>query len=134
MLEDNKEQPWQFGFYNKSKDKVITFIVHQEKIEMQEEEEIFKKPDTKIKQIDIEKITISFKEILKKTEEFIKKKYPKELSNKTIAILQGLDKYGTVWNLTYITHSFNTINIKASPEDGKILHDKIESIMGFIKK
>lgn len=134
MLEDNIEQSWQFGFYNKSTDKMMTFIIGQNTIETNEEEEIFKKPDTEVKPIEIKSIKISFKDILKKASDFQKKKYSKELPNKTIAILQNLEKYDTIWNITYITQSFSTINLKINPESGKIVNDSIESIMGFIKK
>ena len=133
IIEENREQPWNIGFYRKSTDKVVTFIV-DEKIDIREEEEIFKDPDTKIKPIETKKTKIPFSDILEKVKKFTDKTYPNELINKTIAILQNLEKYGTVWNITHITHSFNTINIKASPEDGKILYNNIESIMGLIKK
>lgn len=133
ILEENTEQPWSLGFYRKSTDKVVTFIV-DEKIDMQEEEEIFKKPDTKVNLIETEKAKMPFSDILEKAKAFTDKTYPNELIKKTIAILQNLEKYGTVWNITHITHSFNTINIKADAEDGSILYNNIESIMGLIKK
>ena len=75
-----------------------------------------------------------FSGILKKTKEFTDKTYPNELINRTIAILQDLEKYGTVWNITHITHSFNTINMKLGAEDGRVLYNSIESLMGLIKK
>jgi|TARA_Y100000310_G_scaffold336554_1_gene421424 hypothetical protein len=134
MLEDNKEVPWQFGFYHKATDKIITFIVDQDMIEIKEEEEVFKKPDTVVKQIDTEKIEISFKSILKKAKEFQKNKYPKELVSRTIAILQNLEEYGNIWNITYMTHSFKTLNMKINPENGKVMHHSLESLMDFIKK
>ena len=134
MLDDNKEQPWQFGFYHKSTDKIVTFIVEETQIGIQEEEEIFKKPETEVKQIDLEKVKIPFKDLLKKVKEFQKKKYSKELVDKTIAILQNLKEYGTIWNITYLTRSFNTLNIKANAENGRIIHHNIDSLMSFAKK
>src|SRR3989338_7604693 len=130
IIEEDKEQPWNLGFYNQSTDKVATFVIDSN-VEMQEEEEIFKKPETEVKPVETEKAKMLFSGILEKVKEFTDKTYPNELINKTIAILQNLEKYGTVWNITHITHSFNTINIKASPEDGKILYNNIESIMGL---
>ena len=73
MLENHKKVPCQLGFYHKATDKIITFVVDDSLIEMKEEEEEFKKPDMVIKQIDIEKLKISFKKILKKTEELKRK-------------------------------------------------------------
>lgn len=134
MLEDNKKVPWQLGFYHKATDKIITFIVDEGLIEIKEEEEVFKKPDTVVKQIDAEKIKISFKEILKKTEKFKKKEYPKELVSRTIAILQNLSEYGLVWNITYVMHSFKTLNIKVNSENGKIMHHSLDSLMDFVQK
>lgn len=133
IIEESKEQPWSLGFYRKSTGKVATFIV-DEKIDMQEEEEIFKDPDAKVKPIEAEKAKISFSDILEKVKKFTDKAYPNELISRTIVILQNLEKYGTVWNITHITHSFNTINIKADAEDGKVLYNNIESIMGLIRK
>ena len=134
MLENSKSSSWQLGFYHKTTDKVMTFIVDETEIKIQQEEEIFKKPDMEVKQIDIKKVKISFEKILKKAEEFKKEKYPKELVSKTIAILQNLEEYGTVWNITYVTHSFKTLNMKINSENGKILHHNLESLMDFIKK
>ena len=101
---------------------------------MQQEEEIFKKPDTEVKPIEIEKAKLLFEKILKKAEEFQKKKYPKELVSKTIAILQNLEQFGTVWNITFVMHSFRTLNMKINPESGEILHHNLESLMDFVKE
>ena len=67
MLEDNKSIPWQLGFYHKSTDKMITFIVDKNEIKMEKEEEIFKKPGMEVKPLDIEKAKISCNDIFKKT-------------------------------------------------------------------
>jgi hypothetical protein len=79
MIESNKESPWQLGYYHKSTDKVVTFIVNEE-IEMQQEEEIFKKPDMEVKEIDIEKVKLSFEKIMENIARFQKEKFPQELA------------------------------------------------------
>ncbi len=134
MLDEHKKVPWQLGFYHKATDKIITFIVDDGLLEMKEEEEVFKKPDMAVKQINIEKLKIPFNQIFKKAEEFKKKEYPKELVSRTIAILQNLKEYGTIWNITCITRTFKTLNMKVNPENGKIMHHSVESLMSFIKK
>ena len=134
MLENNKSTPWRLGFYHKSTDKMMTFIVDEGEIKMEKEEEIFKKPGMEVKKVDIEKIKIPYDEILKKAEEFRKNKHPHELARKTIVILQNLGEFGNIWNITYVTHSFNTLNIKINTENGKILHHSLESLMDFVKK
>ena len=134
MLENNKSTPWRLGFYHKSTDKMMTFIVDEDEIKMEKEEEIFKKPGMEVKKVDIEKIKIPHDEILKKAEEFRKNKHPHELARKTIVILQNLGEFGNIWNITYVTHSFKTLNIKINAENGKILHHSLESLMDFVKK
>jgi len=133
MLEDNKTMPWQLGFYHKSTDKMITFIVEDE-IKVEKEEEIFKKPGMEVKPLDIEKAKVPYNEILKKAEEFKKNKYPKELVSKTIAILQNLKEYGNIWNITYVTLSFKTLNMKINAENGEIIDHNLQSLMDFVEK
>ena len=134
MQENNESGQWQLGFYHKSTDKMITFIVNNDEIKMEKEEDIFKKPETEVKKEDIEKAKIPYTEILKKAEEFKKKKYPKELVNRTIAILQNLNEYGDIWNITYITHSFKTLNMKINAENGESIDHNLQSLMDFVKK
>lgn len=134
ILENNKSTPWRLGFYHKSTDKMMTFIVDEGEIKMEKEEEIFKKPGMEVKKVDIEKIKIPYGEILKKAEELRKNRHPNELARKTIVILQNLGEFGNIWNITYVTHSFKTLNIKINAENGKILHHSLDSLMDFVKK
>ncbi|MBU90431.1 hypothetical protein CMO94_02715 [Candidatus Woesearchaeota archaeon] len=134
MFDGNEDSQWQLGFYHKSTDKMITFIVDKDEIKMEKEEEIFKKPGIEVKKLDIEKAKIPYDEILKKAEDFQKKKYPKELVSKTIAILQNLEEYGHIWNITFVTHTFNTLNMKINPENGEIVHHNLQSLMDFVQK
>ena len=56
------------------------------------------------------------------------------MARKTIVILQNLSEFGNIWNITYVTHSFKTLNMKINAENGKILHHDIVSLMDFVKK
>tara|TARA_Y100000310_G_scaffold342247_1_gene444655 strand:+ start:63058 stop:63552 length:495 start_codon:yes stop_codon:yes gene_type:complete len=131
-LKTPDDDSWNLGFYHKTTDKMTTFTIHQE-IEMNEEEEIFKKPDMEVNPIDVKNVKLPLKEILKKAEDFQKEKYPKELANKTIIILQNLKEYGNVWNITLVTHTFKTLNIKISPENGEIKYHSLDSLMDFVE-
>ena len=134
MLENGKEDDWHFGFYHESTEKIATFILGNDKIEFIQEEEIFKKPDDKIIPIDFKKSKISLKKILEHTSKALKDKYPSELVNKTIAILQNVDENGTIWNITYLTNSYKTINFIVNPENIKIIRESMESLTSLIKK
>ena len=134
IIGDKDFDGWQFGFYTKDNDKVTTFTVNEEKIEINKEEEVFKKPSMSVNEINLDKIKLSLEEISEKVETFRKKTYPKELQEKIIVILQNLDDFGDIWNMTYITKAFNTLNIKISAENGKILQHKLSSIFDFKKE
>jgi hypothetical protein len=133
-IENDKESPWQFGFYHKSTDKMATFIIKEDCIEAQGEEEIFKKPDMEVKPLDIKAVKFPIKSLIAKTKELQKKEYPKEVINKIILILQNLEEFENIWNITCITHSFKTLNVKISPEKGEILSHNLDSLMDFIQK
>ena len=68
---------------------------------------------------------IEFRFLGEENEQIIKKK---------IAKLQNLEEFGNIWNITYITLAFNTLNIKINPENGEILNHNLESLMNLIKK
>ena len=53
---------------------------------------------------------------------------------KTIAILQNIKPHGNIWNLTYITQAFNTLNMKIDASTGKILDHNHSSIFSFRKE
>ena len=127
------EGAWQMGYYNKKEDKITTIIVDDE-MKITPHEEVFKKPDTKVSKVEMGKVKLSFAEIMDNTSEFQKKEYPKEEANKIIAILQNLEKLGTVWNITFITKAFNTLNVKVNAEDGKVLEHKLSSIFDLRKE
>ena len=132
MIENDKNSPWQLGFYNKSTDKIITFVV-EDKIKTEKEEEVFKKPGMEVKPLDMEKAKISHDEILKIAQKFQKKEYPKELMSKTIVILQNLEQYGNVWNITFVMHSFKTLNMKINTENGNIIEHNLQSLLDFVE-
>ena len=133
-IENNETSPWQLGFYNKATDKITTFVIGKNEIAVQKEEEVFKKPGMEVKPIEMEKAKLKFNEIITKAEKFKKEEYPKETISKTISILQNLRDFGTIWNITFITGSFKTLNMKLNPDNGEVLHHALDSLMNFVKK
>ena len=125
---------WQLGFYDKKKDKITTFVVKGSAISIRPEEEIFKKDETKISGIEIKKVNVTFDDAIGKAGEFQSKNYPKDKSVKTIAILQNIPSYGNIWNITYITESFNTLNMKIDASSGKVLEHNLSSVFSFKKE
>ncbi len=122
---------WQLGFYDRKKDRVTTFVISGSAISIRAEEEIFKKEDAKINEIGLEMVSLTFEEAIRKSSEFQSKSYPKDKSIKTIAILQNISSYGNVWNITFITESFNTLNMKIDASNGKVLEHNLSSVFSF---
>ena len=125
---------WQLGFYNKKNDRITTFVMNGSAIIIRPEEEVFKREETKINKIELEKVNLTFDNAISKANEFQSKNYPKDKSVKTIVILQNISKYGNVWNITYITESFNTLNMKIDASSGKVLEHNLSSVFSFKKE
>lgn len=130
MLDEANEDEWQIGYYNDKKDRMVTFIFQKDDIKMVPEKDIFRKKKEKIKKIRLEKIKLSLEKVLQKAKDFIDKEYYEENAMKTIILLQNLD-VGQVWNLTFLTNSFKTLNLKIDSENGKVLKHELTSLLQF---
>ncbi len=124
---------WQFGFYDKKKDKITTFIVSEDNIKIRPEEDVFKKEDMKVKEIELSKLKLTFDNAIYKADEFQQKNFPKDKGIKTIAILQNIQGFGNIWNITYITEAFNTLNMKIDASNGNVLEHNLSSVFSFRK-
>lgn len=129
MIENSEKSEWQIGYYDKKLDKVTVFTINN-KIEINPEQDIFKKPGTAVKKVNLKDVKFGLDKILKKTQTIKEKKYPKELVTKTIAILQNID-LGQLWNITLVTSSLNTINIKIDAKTGKTIKHELVSLFQF---
>ena len=132
--QEMKSEEWQFGFYDKKKDKITTFVISRDNIKARPEEDIFKKEEMKIEGIQLDKVKLTFDNAVAKANEFQQKNFPKDKSVKTIAILQNMPKFGNVWNITYVTEAFNTLNMKIDAATGKVLEHNLSSIFSFRKE
>lgn len=128
----NKEEN-QVGYYNKKKNLVTAFDVMND-VKICAEEEPFKKDDDAIKELSLGKITLDFADAIKIVESIQKEKYPNEKPIEIIAILQELDPFGTIFNVTHVTQSFKTLNVKINAENSDIVHEELVSIIQFPDK
>lgn len=131
--EMNSEE-WQIGFYDSKKDKITTFMIKGSSVTIKPEEDIFKKEETNIKEVNLDKIKLTFDNAIAKSDEFQKKNFPKDKTIKTIAILQNISELGNVWNITYVTETFNTLNMKIDASSGKVIEHNLASIFSFRKE
>ncbi len=124
---------WQIGFYDKKRDKITTFVIEGNNIGIRQDEEIFKKEDTKVNEVQINKVKLTLDSALKRADEFQKKNFPGDGCIKTIAILQNISNLGSIWNITYITEKLNTLSMKIDAFNGKVLEHNISPLISFAK-
>ncbi len=133
MMEKDMKNDWQIGYYNPDSNLVSTYIVTNKDIIAETPQEPFKKPEDSIARLGFDKIKKYYDDAIKKAKECLKKNYPKELPLKTMIILQNIKDFGNIWNITFVTSSFNTINIKIDAKEGNILNHEKTSFMKFKK-
>lgn len=131
MLGEADKGEWMFDYYDKKKNKIISFLV-SESIKLNPESEVFRS-GKEIKEVNLKDVKISFERVLELSSDFCKRHFPQETPEKTIAILQNLD-FGQVWNITYITLAYKTINLKVSSSTGDVLKHGLVSLYDFIPK
>ena len=123
---------WQIGYYNKKTDKITPFDVGENVI-IGEPSDAFKKTDS-IEELDIKKVKISLAEAIKKAEHKQKEEYSRQTPMKIFCVIQNYEKYREIWNITLITTTMNTLNIKINPSTGKIVEDKLTALMSFAQE
>jgi len=133
MLDEANQDIVQIGYYNKSKDRITTFVVEGDNITKNPEAEVFKEQEIMMKPIDLSKVKINVNEAVDIAEKLQKDKYKQEIPVKKIAILQHLP-LGQVWNITFVTQTFKTLNIKIDSGTKKIVSEKLLSIIEFGKR
>ena len=124
----NREESlkWQFHYYNKEKDQIVTIDTNPTIIEP--ESGVFKKKDAKIEPLEIQKVKLGVMQALRKIKNL--EQYKHETFNQKIILLQ---QYGNQpsWNISLITSTYQIINIKLSAISGKVLHESKESLLSF---
>ncbi len=120
IIIENKPQ---FDFYNK--DNTITSFRINNKIEIDKNQKVLKK--NRINPLKLEKIKLSKEKVM----EIIKERYPKEIFNKKIIILQNPKQ--PIWNITLITSSLKLLNIKIDMNE-KIVSETFEPLTKIIKR
>jgi hypothetical protein len=130
MLDEANKEVWQLGYYSKGTDRITTFILENKVLSIVPEGEVFKDHTEAIIELDLKKVKIDFEEAVNKAETVQKEHYSSERPLKIIFILQNIEKK-EVWNITYVTSSFKTLNIKINAESGKIESHSLASLMGM---
>ena len=117
----------QIGYCRHKDNKIVSFTVGNDNIS-KFEDDVFKRPETKSLEINIENVNVDIKDVLNIVEEARVKSYPSEDITKKIVILHN-SKEGEIWNITLITKSFNMINFKIDAKEGNVLSNTKRSLL-----
>jgi hypothetical protein len=123
----------QIGFCDRTGEKMTTFNMEDSGIIVKEGEEVFKEPGIKIAKLDITKVRISFEEALEKAGKTQQEKYKNHGIAKKIVILQKL-AIGQVYNITFVTNTFHTLNMKVDSSSGEIIEEKLNSLFEMMQE
>jgi hypothetical protein len=133
-LEHGVPPAYDIGFFDAKKNLMTSFVVDEitKEIQINESDEVFIEPGKSILPLDESKIKIDLIDAENISQNLQKEKYKAHLPVKAILLLQNLE-IGQVWNVTYITKSFQTLNMKIDSETGKIIEEKLHQIFSFDK-
>ena len=123
MLED-KEEFWQFDFYNKDTGKMTSFKVDKD-IEVMPNDDVFSEDKELISGINIEEVKKDINVVL----DNVNSKY--NGVKKKIVILQN--KKRLIWNITLLLGNLNVVNLNISAENGEVLKENKECLIKFSK-
>lgn len=126
-----QDDSWRIGFYHSKDDKITSFSVGK-KVCIESSDDVFKKPKTKVVPLDLDKVKLDLAEAVAVATDLQREEFASELPTKIICVLQNL-KDSQVWNITFLTQSFNTLNFKIKSENGRVLEKKLQSIVEFKK-
>jgi len=129
MFPAGEEPKWQFGYYNESTDKIISF--ETDPVKQLPEEEVFKKEGT-LKQLDMTAVKIKAEEAIEKAMTFQKEKFSAEQITRTILILQHLDIQ--LYNFTLVSSTLNMLNVRIDATTGEVYSHQLQNILSLRKE
>jgi hypothetical protein len=124
---------WKIGYYHKKEDKFSSFSIG-EKIKIESEDKIFRDEKKKkpIEKLDLKQLNHDLSDAVTIAVNTQQEEYATEAPKKIIAILQTLNKK-QIWNITFLTQSFNTLNFKIKSENLRIVEKKFAPLFRFDK-
>lgn len=128
QMMNEADDSWYLGYYNKTDDKITTFIISATALSKESTEKVFKEPGKTVEELKIDQINISYKDALDLAKETCTKNYPTDLPSKNIVIVQTLEKTPT-FNITFVTLAMSTVNIKINAETKELISHKKTSLM-----
>lgn len=111
---------WDIGYFNPQNEKITVFSHRgNSNFIIQPEEEVFKKENTTIKTLEMDKVKFSFGQVAVRLKEKMSLLFPKQQLKDGFVILQTVAGK-TLWNITFLSEALQFLNLKIAAEDGTI--------------
>ena len=133
MKDDKNVELWQFGYYNPASKKMTTFLSEDGKIRILAEQDVLESGN-KIETVNPKDVVISVVQMKESAEKVLKEMYNNQPLSKSFFIIQNIEGKGPLYNLTYFTMTFKTINIKINSLTGDVVEHTIMGLADFDKK
>ena len=133
MQDKQFKNEWHFGFYNKEDDKIMNFIVSPEGVKKEEHQELAKFDGQEILPLDMSNVSLSREDAEKILEQVIEEEKQGGASTK-IFLLQHIPMVGTVWNVTAVTLTFKSLNVKIDAATGEVKLKSLNSLFDMKHK
>jgi len=130
MLDEPNQHIWQVGYFDEAKNTMSTFVVQGTSIDLIPDQDVLK-AEQRITPLNPADVTLPVAEALAIAQKTRMQHYAREQPAKTFFIIQHLPEHGSVFNITFFTASFKTINIKLSTKDGAVVHHSMQSLASF---
>jgi hypothetical protein len=112
------KENWDLGFYDK--EKMTVFSVIEKGFSIKPEDDVFKKPQTEVESLDVDKIKISIDDAVAKFKEIAKEKFSSEVLGDGFLIVQTLNGKA-LWNFTFISKTLKFANVKIDVSSGEVI-------------
>ena len=128
MLDKANEKLWQIGYYSPKTNLISVFIVNGA-ITKSEDSEVFKEQKKLVQPLILKDAVIDDIKALETANKILNEKYKGSTVFKSFMILQNIDAVGQVWNVTFVTNEFKTVNVKINSKLGECISHKIVSLI-----
>ena len=126
-IPDSDPEECHLNYFDAEKEEINSFVVGED-IKLITHSEILS--DGVPKELEPEKVSITFDKVLSIANDLMKKKYPNFKPARSMLVLQYIDGK-QVWNISFFSALLHTLNIRIDASDGTVLLDKLLSIIHF---
>ncbi|MBN1274664.1 hypothetical protein JXA12_00020 [Candidatus Woesearchaeota archaeon] len=125
---EGERSPWQVGYYSRRTRKIVVFTAGKEVVQAPADEAF--RESGHVPPLDVGGVSVRLDDALGVAGEVRRERYPHEAVGKTIVLLQVIGGR-PLWNLTFITQSFNMLNIRVDAASGEVVADSLHSLMSL---